>query len=41
MRFKTVVDKHHPNIYDFMERLRGEQAMSETLIEKLIGGEVW
>ena len=37
-RFKTVVDKHHPNIYDFMERLRGEQARTETLIEKLIGG---
>ena len=34
-----VVDKHHPNIYQFMERLRGEQARTETLIEKLIGGE--
>ena len=39
-RFKVIVDKHHPNIYQFMDRLKGEQAHTETTIEQLIGGMV-
>ena len=39
-RFKVIVDKHHPNIYQFMDRLKGEQAHTETRIEQLIGGMV-
>ena len=37
-RFKTVVDKHHPNIFVFVDRLKGEQAHTETIIDQLIGG---
>ena len=32
-RFNTIVAKHHPNIYEFLERLKGEQAHTDTLVE--------
>lgn len=38
-RFKAIVDKHHPNIYVFLDCLKGEQARTETQIERLIAGE--
>ena len=34
----TVVDKHHPNIYEFLDKLLGEQARTETLVQQLIAG---
>lgn len=37
-RFKTIVDKHHPNIFQFIDKLKGEQARTETVIEQLIAG---
>jgi hypothetical protein len=38
-RFKSIVDKHHLNVYVFLDRLKGEQAYTETQIERLIAGE--
>ena len=38
-RFNTIVAKHHPNIYEFLERLKGEQAHTDTLVEQLIAGQ--
>ena len=38
-RFNTIVAKHHPNIYEFLERLKGEQALTDTLVEQLIAGQ--
>ena len=38
-RFSTVVTKHHPNIYDFIGRLRTEQARTDMVVSKLIMGE--
>ena len=38
-RVNTIVAKHHPNIYEFLERLKGEQAHTDTLVEQLIGGQ--
>ncbi|XP_053400166.1 uncharacterized protein LOC123539956 [Mercenaria mercenaria] len=38
-RFKTIVDKHHPNIFLFIDKLRSEQSRTETQVEKLIGGQ--
>ena len=37
-RFKTIVDRFHPNIYEFVDKLRGEQARVETTIEHLVAG---
>ena len=34
----TVVAKYHPNIFEFIDKLKGEQARTETAIEQLIGG---
>ena len=39
-RFSTVVAKYYPNIYDFISCFRGEQARTETVISKLLMGEV-
>ena len=38
-RFNTIVAKHHPNIYEFLERLKGEQAHTDTLVVQLIAGQ--
>ena len=38
-RFNTIVAKHHPNIYEFLEMLNGEQAHTDTLVEQLIAGQ--
>lgn len=38
-RFKSTVDKHYPNIYTFLEKLKGEQARTDATIERLLAGE--
>ena len=38
-RFNTIVVKHHPNICEFLERLKGEQAHTDTLVEQLVAGQ--
>ena len=35
-RFNTIVAKHHQ---DFLEMLKGEQARTDTLVERLIDGQ--
>ena len=35
-RFNTIVAKHHP---DFLERLKMEQAHTDTLVKRLIAGQ--
>ncbi|XP_053374025.1 uncharacterized protein LOC123541908 [Mercenaria mercenaria] len=36
-RFKSIVDKFHPNIYEFIDTLQGEHARTEMVIQQLIG----
>ena len=38
-RFGTLVEEHHPNIYDFIGCLRSEQARTDTVISKLLMGD--
>ena len=39
IRFNTLVARSHPNIFDFISRLRSEQARTDALISKLVMGE--
>ena len=34
-----MVSKHHPDIYEFIRHLRGEQSYTEAGIQRLIAGE--
>ena len=38
-RFNTIIAKHHLNIYEFLEKLKGEQAHTDTLVKQLIAGQ--
>lgn len=37
-RFQNIVSKHHPNVYEFIKHLKGEQSHTEKGIERLISG---
>ena len=37
-RFQKVVSKHHPDIYEFIRHLKGEQSNTEAGIQRLIAG---
>ena len=37
-KFQTVVAKHHSNVFEFIDRLREEQAHTETRVQQLVAG---
>ena len=36
-RFNMIIAKHHPNIFEFLDRLKSEQAHTDTSFEQFIG----
>ena len=38
-RFNMIIAKHHPNVYEFIDRLKSEQARTDTCIEQFIAGQ--
>ena len=38
-RFNMIIAKHHPNIFEFLDRLKSEQAHTDTCFEQFIAGQ--